>query len=233
MCVFSGLDSNVAILINNFKYRQPCLTAIWSLFLYFSQLAIKRVLHSFSIAIYNIHVYQLVQLQAFNSDSITTNLYCPVILHFSDLFPNTISAPIHCNWWFAPHLTFKIDSLSLDHLKYGTYHTTCNKTISKTHTHISYTLYFSLLRISLYEPLESCAFWRNKSKLSVLSSVEVLTRLPFLLQESRIGNEERQFVGEQQVFGLIAHGAGWRESVLLSVECLLHWQSSSPDKEQQ
>lgn len=49
MCVFSGLDSNVTILINNFENRQPCLTAIFLLFLYFSQLGIIGVLHSFSI----------------------------------------------------------------------------------------------------------------------------------------------------------------------------------------
>lgn len=47
------------------------------------------------------------------------------------------------------------------------------------------------------------------------------------------GNDGRQFVGEQQVVGLIARGAGWRESVSLSVECLLHRRSWSPDKEQQ
>lgn len=41
MCVFSGLDSNVAILINNFKYRQLCPTATFSLLLYFSQLGVK------------------------------------------------------------------------------------------------------------------------------------------------------------------------------------------------
>lgn len=55
----------------------------------------------------------------------------------------------------------------------------------------------------------------------------------FFLHRRRIGNDEKQFVGKQQVAGLIAHGAGWKESVLLSVECLLHWQRSSPDKEQQ
>lgn len=79
MCVFSGLDPNVAIWINNYKYRQPRLTATWSLCLYFSQLAInpikagladlqqstvanpqrhlKGVLHSFSTSIYGKHVY--------------------------------------------------------------------------------------------------------------------------------------------------------------------------------
>ncbi|MEQ2187705.1 hypothetical protein GOODEAATRI_007302, partial [Goodea atripinnis] len=50
---------------------------------------------------------------------------------------------------------------------------------------------------------------------------------------SRIGSDERQFVWGQQVVGLIAHNAGWKKSVSLRVECLLHWWSSSPDKEQQ
>lgn len=82
-----------------------------------------------------------------------------------------------------------------------------------------YTMYFSLLRMELYATAIMCI-------LGVLSGV-----LMFWL--SLPGNDERQFVGEQQVVGLIARGAGWRESVSLSVECLLHRRSWSPDKEQQ
>lgn len=50
---------------------------------------------------------------------------------------------------------------------------------------------------------------------------------------SPTASDERQFAGRQQVVGLIARDAGWRESISQRVECLLHRWSSSPDKEQQ
>lgn len=125
-----------------------------------------------------------------------------------------------------------MNSLSLDPMRCGTSHTTCNKTIDEVRAHkcthfISHPL--ELIYTSRRNPVHSG--WKKARCLQVASWC--FDTAAFLLQWSRIGNEERQFVGEQQVVGLIAHGAGWRESVLLSVECLLHWQSSSPDKEQQ
>lgn len=83
--------------------------------------------------------------------------------------------------------------------------------------------YFSLCGMNLYE------YCNQPSK----RCLDVLCRLLLLFSGAGLANGKRQFVFKQQVVGLIAHGAGWKESSLLSAECLLQRQSSSPDKEQQ
>lgn len=107
-------------------------------------------------------------------------------------------------------------SLSLDPLRFVTFHTTRNETIT-VHTWMD-----------LYEPL-----WVWRKTISCCFFFWCFNLAAFLLRRSRIGSDERQFVGEKQVVGLIVRDAGWKESVSLRVECLLHWWSSSPDKEQQ
>lgn len=84
-------------------------------------------------------------------------------------------------------------------------------------------LYFSLCGMNLYEYCNQPSERR----------LDVLPRLLLLFSGAGLANGKRQFVCEQQVVGLIAHGAGWNASSLLSMECLLQRQSSSPDKEQQ
>lgn len=88
---------------------------------------------------------------------------------------------------------------------------------------LKHMLYFSLCGVNLYE------FCNQPSE----RSLDVLHRLLLLFSEAGLANGKRQFVCKQQVVGLIAQVAGWKKSSLLSVECLLQRQSSSPDKEQQ
>lgn len=79
-----------------------------------------------------------------------------------------------------------------------------------THTQ-KYMLYFSLFGMNLYEHCNQ-PFERR---------LDVFPRLLLLFSGAGLANGKRQFVCEQQVVGLIAHDAGWKESSLLSVECLL------------
>lgn len=91
-----------------------------------------------------------------------------------------------------------------------------------THTQ-KHMLYFSLCGVNLYE------YGNQPSE----QRLDVLPLLLLLFSGAGLANGKRQFVCEQQVVGLIAHGVSWKESSVLSVECLLQRQSSSPDKEQQ
>lgn len=121
-----------------------------------------------------------------------------------------------------------MNPLSLDPLRSGASHATCNNPIGSVRTHRC-TPCASHAPVGIYTSHRHHAL-----RLSQLEHASWCCDLAASrLQCSRIGNGDRQFVGEQHVVGLIAHGAGWRESVSLSVECLLQWQSSSPDKEQQ
>lgn len=70
------------------------------------------------------------------------------------------------------------------------------------------------------ESLRSSALWVEEHCVGE-HCLDVLTPTAFRLQRGCNGRGERQFVGEQQVVGLIAGGAGWREGAPLGAETRL------------
>lgn len=72
--------------------------------------------------------------------------------------------------------------------------------------------------------------YRSICKQPFEQRLDDVPRLFLFFSGARLANGKRQFLCDQQVVGLIAHDAGWKENSSLRVESLLQQKS---DKEQQ